>query len=83
MWSTDYPHPACTFPTSGMIIAQDLGHLDQDVRTKITVGNAARVFNNGVLPPQADPPGEHQSLDSWNEGHMGLADALAEALRGT
>jgi predicted TIM-barrel fold metal-dependent hydrolase len=80
MWSTDYPHPACTFPDSGAIIAQDLGHLDKDVRHKIICGNAAELYNGGVLPPVADEPGDYQSLDTWRE-HMGDQTALANALR--
>ena len=83
MWSTDYPHPACTWPTSGPIIAQDLGHLSKDIRRKVILENAARLYNHGKLPPPADPPGEHQSLDSWQVGHGGQANALAGALKGT
>ena len=83
MWSTDYPHPACTWPTSGAIIAQDIGHLTPEVRAKVICGNVARLYNDGILPPPADPPGEHQSLDSWEAGHVGQAAALAQALRGT
>ena len=67
MWSTDYPHPACTWPHSGFIIAQDLGHLDPDVRGNIIRNTAARLYNGGQLPPPADPStGDHQPLDTWN-----------------
>jgi len=51
--------------------------------TAVTSANAARLYNGGELPPPADPPGEHQSLERWNEDHMAPAVALAEALRGT
>ena len=83
MWSTDYPHPACTWPTSGAILAQDLGHLTKEIRQKVIRDNAARLYNHGSLPPAADPPGEHQSLDTWQAGHGGQANALAGALQGT
>ena len=83
MWSTDYPHPACTWPTSGAIIAQDLGHLTKKIRGKVIRDNAAQLYNHGTLPPPADPPGDHQSLDTWQMGHGGQATALAGALLGT
>jgi predicted TIM-barrel fold metal-dependent hydrolase len=67
MWSSDYPHPACTWPHSGAIIAQDLGHLTPEVRANVIRNTAARLYNGGQLPPPADPPaGDHQPLGSWN-----------------
>jgi uncharacterized protein len=68
MWSNDYPHPACTWPLSTSAIAQDLRHLEPEVRAKVLCGNAARLYNNGHLPPAADPPGEVQDLTTW-EAH--------------
>lgn len=66
LWSSDYPHPACTWPNSGMIIAQDLGHLSKEVRTKIICQNVCDLYNDGKLPPAMDESkGDHQSLDSW------------------
>ena len=83
MWSNDYPHPACTWPISDAIIQQDLGHLTVEARMAVTCTNAARLYNGGVLPPAADPPGEHQGLERWNTDHVAPAMALADALRGT
>ncbi|MCH7608391.1 MAG: amidohydrolase [Chloroflexi bacterium] len=83
MWSNDYPHPACTWPTSSAIIEQDLGHLSVEARLGVTCVNAARLYNGGKLPPAADEPGEHQSLERWNVDHVAPAAALAEALSGT
>lgn len=66
MWSSDYPHPACTWPHSGAIIAQDLGHLGPEVRANVIRNTVARLYNGGQLPPPADPPGGHQPLGTWN-----------------
>ena len=66
MWSSDYPHPACTWPYATEIIAQDLGELDPETRLNITCLNAAKVYNGGRLPPPADPkPTEFQALGNW------------------
>ena len=62
--------------------APDPGHREREGRHRIICGNAADLYNNGVLPPVADEPGDHQSLDTWRE-HMGDATALADALRKT
>jgi predicted TIM-barrel fold metal-dependent hydrolase len=68
LWSSDYPHPACTWPHSGMIIAQDLGHLAPEVRGNIIRGTVARLYNGGQLPPAPDPvPTDYQPLDNWNQ----------------
>jgi hypothetical protein len=32
-------------------------------------GNAARLYNDGQLPPPADPPGEVKDLAAWNKVH--------------
>ena len=70
MWSNDYPHPACIWPGAANAIAQDLGHLQPDVRRKVICTTAAKVYNGGELPPPADPPGEHQALDElWFKEH--------------
>jgi predicted TIM-barrel fold metal-dependent hydrolase len=68
MWSNDYPHPACTWPLSTSAISQDLGFLDPEVRAKVICLNAARVYNDGVLPPPADAPSEVQDMTTW-EAH--------------
>lgn len=67
LWSSDYPHPACLWPHSGPAIAQDLGHLTPEIRTKIVRQTVANLYNDGELPPQADEvPSDVQSLESWN-----------------
>ena len=66
MWSNDYPHGACIWPLSASTIARDLGHLEPEARQRVTAGTAARLYNNGVLPPAADPPGEVQDMTSWD-----------------
>jgi len=45
MWSTDYPHPACSWPRSQEIIERNFGDIPADERTKILSGNAERVWN--------------------------------------
>jgi predicted TIM-barrel fold metal-dependent hydrolase len=65
MWSNDYPHGASSWPKSATAIAQDLGYLPPEIRWKIICGTAAKVYNDGELPPPADPPGEIQDLTSW------------------
>ena len=69
MWSNDYPHSACIWPGATQFIAQDLGHLMLEDRAKVLCGNAARLYNDGQLPPPADPPGEVQDLEAWNQVH--------------
>ncbi|MSQ24114.1 MAG: amidohydrolase [Chloroflexi bacterium] len=67
MWSSDYPHPACTWPNSAASIAQDLGHVSEETRANIVCNTAAAVYNSGQLPPPADPaPTDYQPLDTWN-----------------
>jgi len=68
MWSNDYPHPACLWPISERAIAHDLGELNPEARRKVTSGTAAKLYNNGELPPAADAPGEVQDMTSW-EAH--------------
>ncbi|MEY2425577.1 MAG: hypothetical protein QOI61_1149 [Actinomycetota bacterium] len=45
MWSTDYPHPACSWPRSQEIIERNFAGVPDDERTKILSGNAERVWN--------------------------------------
>jgi predicted TIM-barrel fold metal-dependent hydrolase len=79
MWSNDYPHPACIWPGASGVIERDLGHLTPAVRAKVIAGNAARVFNNGQLPPPADPiPEQYQPLDDlWFKWHEPIVAASA------
>jgi predicted TIM-barrel fold metal-dependent hydrolase len=69
MWSNDYPHSACIWPGATRFIAQDLGHLTPEGRAKVLCGNAARLYNDGQLPPPADPPGEVKDLEAWHKVH--------------
>jgi predicted TIM-barrel fold metal-dependent hydrolase len=69
MWSNDYPHGACIWPGATPFIAQDLGHLSVEDRAKVLCGNAARLYNDGMLPPPADPPGPVQDIERWNQLH--------------
>jgi predicted TIM-barrel fold metal-dependent hydrolase len=69
MWSNDYPHSACIWPGATQFIAQDLGQLTPPDRSKVLCGNAARLYNDGRLPPPADPPGDVQDLEAWNKVH--------------
>jgi predicted TIM-barrel fold metal-dependent hydrolase len=70
MWSNDYPHPACIWPDSTIVIEEDLGHLAPDVRTRIICDNAAGLYNRGKLPPPADEPGDRGEIERWLEGHQ-------------
>ncbi len=54
MLECDYPHSDSTWPDTANLARKWLGHLPEDVQHKITIGNAARVYN---FPP-ADPPAE-------------------------
>jgi uncharacterized protein len=69
MWSNDYPHSACIWPGATRFIAQDLGHLTPEARAKVLCGNVAQLYNDGQLPPAADPPAEVKALEAWNKVH--------------
>lgn len=45
MWSTDYPHPACTFPDSRKLVEIEFEGIPEDERAAIVCGNATRVWN--------------------------------------
>ena len=45
MWSTDYPHPACTFPDSRAVIAEQFKDIPQAEADLMLCGNAERVWN--------------------------------------
>ena len=44
-WASDYPHADGVFPDSQMFIRNTLGHLDDDLRRKLTFFNAVRLYN--------------------------------------
>jgi predicted TIM-barrel fold metal-dependent hydrolase len=44
MWSTDYPHPACTWPDSRTLVDQEFEGIPADEREMIVCGNATRVW---------------------------------------
>ena len=45
MLECDYPHSDSTWPETANLASKWLGHLPADVQHKITIGNAARVYN--------------------------------------
>ena len=47
MWSSDYPHHGNDWPYSRKTIADMMGHIPRDERTRIVGGNAARIFGLG------------------------------------
>ena len=70
MWSNDYPHPACTWPDSHILIPDELGHLPSNVLEKVVWRTAAKVYNNGEPPAPPDPPGDRAEIDRWLEHHQ-------------
>lgn len=44
MWSSDYPHHGNDWPYSRKVIADTMGHIPAEERTKIVGGNAARIW---------------------------------------
>jgi len=44
LWSTDFPHPATTWPNSREIVARQFADVPDDERELITSGNAARIY---------------------------------------
>ena len=45
MWSNDYPHANPTWPNSRKVIAEHLGHLDAETRTKVLSTNVCRLYD--------------------------------------
>jgi predicted TIM-barrel fold metal-dependent hydrolase len=45
MWSNDYPHANSTWPNSRKVIAEHLGHLTPETRTKVLSTNVSRLYN--------------------------------------
>ncbi len=48
MWSNDYPHANSTWPHSREVIAEHLGHLTPETRTKVLSTNVSRLYNIAV-----------------------------------
>jgi predicted TIM-barrel fold metal-dependent hydrolase len=44
MWSTDFPHPACTWPNSRKVVADLMRGVPDDEAYQLVYGNAKRVF---------------------------------------
>jgi predicted TIM-barrel fold metal-dependent hydrolase len=44
MWSTDFPHPACTWPNSRAVVRSLMEGVPDDEAYQMVYGNAARVF---------------------------------------
>ena len=44
LWGSDYPHPDGVWPGSQEAIQQDMGHLDERVRRKITCENTVALY---------------------------------------
>lgn len=44
-WSTDYPHPVCTWPDSRTLVEEEFAGIPADERELIVCGNATRVWN--------------------------------------
>jgi predicted TIM-barrel fold metal-dependent hydrolase len=45
MWSTDFPHPACTWPNSTKVVADLMRDVPDEEAYQLVYGNAARVFH--------------------------------------
>jgi predicted TIM-barrel fold metal-dependent hydrolase len=45
MWSTDFPHPACTWPNSRKVVADLMEGVPDDEAYQMVYGNAKRIFN--------------------------------------
>ncbi|NIO10334.1 MAG: amidohydrolase family protein [Deltaproteobacteria bacterium] len=45
MWSNDYPHPASTWPNSRQVIAEELGHLPQNILRKVIRENVIKLYD--------------------------------------
>ncbi|MDQ1430531.1 MAG: hypothetical protein QOF40_1133 [Actinomycetota bacterium] len=45
MWSTDFPHPATTWPYSREVVDRQFADIPEDERALLCSGNAARLYN--------------------------------------
>jgi predicted TIM-barrel fold metal-dependent hydrolase len=44
MWSTDFPHPATSWPTSHAVVAKNFAGIPDDERDLIVAGNASQLY---------------------------------------
>jgi predicted TIM-barrel fold metal-dependent hydrolase len=44
MWSTDFPHPASTWPNSSTVVEKLFADVPAEERQLILAGNAARIY---------------------------------------
>jgi predicted TIM-barrel fold metal-dependent hydrolase len=44
MWSTDFPHPATSWPNSQSVVEKNFAGIPEDERDLIVAGNAARLY---------------------------------------
>jgi predicted TIM-barrel fold metal-dependent hydrolase len=44
MWSTDFPHPATSWPSSQAVVEKNFAGIPDDERDLIVAGNASRVY---------------------------------------
>jgi predicted TIM-barrel fold metal-dependent hydrolase len=44
MWSTDFPHPATSWPNSHAVVQKNFAGIPEDERNLIVAGNAARLY---------------------------------------
>jgi predicted TIM-barrel fold metal-dependent hydrolase len=45
LWSTDFPHPATTWPHSRDVVARQFAEIPDAERELICCGNSARIYN--------------------------------------
>jgi hypothetical protein len=55
MLECDYPHSDSTWPETPVLASKWLGHLPEDAQYKISIGNAARVYNFTPADPATIP----------------------------
>ena len=44
-WSTDFPHPATSWPHSRDVIARELGHLPKEILRKVVRDNVIKLYD--------------------------------------
>jgi len=44
LWSSDFPHPATTWPRSQEVVARQFADIPTDERELICCGNSARIY---------------------------------------